>query len=334
MSYQKTIWVNEVVENPKNYEIDDGTQVDEVTITRKPGSISQVGTEVDAEKMNNIEEGIETNETNLNNHIEQKASQANLGHIKVNPENIDPNGLLLFPEALPNGLIVMWSGSINNIPGGWALCDGTNGTPNLRDRFIVGAGGSYSPGSTGGNNSVTLTKSQMPSHKHDGDGFSTSAQPDHAHGPSFSTGTSGSHTHSSGTLSTATSGAHTHGGSTSTTGSHTHAYEDRTALSTGIGILNFEVDQSKNNSFFEVNRDTESAGNHSHSISTTSTGNHSHTVSGSTSPEGGHTHTISGGTTFNGGHSHTIEGETSETGEDQSHENRPPYYALAFIMKV
>lgn len=48
------------------------------------------------------------------------------------------------------GMIMLWSGSIASIPSGWALCDGTNGTPNLRDRFIVGAGSSYAVGATGG----------------------------------------------------------------------------------------------------------------------------------------------------------------------------------------
>ncbi len=41
--------------------------------------------------------------------------------------------------ALPSGAIIMWSGTITSIPLGWQLCDGTNGTPDLRDRFIVGA---------------------------------------------------------------------------------------------------------------------------------------------------------------------------------------------------
>ncbi len=41
--------------------------------------------------------------------------------------------------SVPKGVIVMWSGRIADIPPGWALCDGTNGTPDLRDRFIVGA---------------------------------------------------------------------------------------------------------------------------------------------------------------------------------------------------
>lgn len=52
------------------------------------------------------------------------------------------------PGLVPPGLIVMWSGA--QVPAGWALCDGQNGTPDLRDRFVVGAGGSYAVGATGG----------------------------------------------------------------------------------------------------------------------------------------------------------------------------------------
>lgn len=77
---------------------------------------------------------------------------------------------------VPSGGIIMWSGSIATIPTGWALCDGTNGTPDLTERFIIGAGsndnlsvtgtGAYAVGSTGGANSVTLTIGQMPAHTH------------------------------------------------------------------------------------------------------------------------------------------------------------------------
>ena len=70
------------------------------------------------------------------------------------------------PLIIPPGVIVMWSGSIKNIPSGWALCDGSNGTPDLRDRFIVGAGGSYNVGSRGGQKEVTLTVNQIPPHSH------------------------------------------------------------------------------------------------------------------------------------------------------------------------
>lgn len=52
--------------------------------------------------------------------------------------------------CLPSGLIVMWSGSLSVIPSGWNLCDGTNGTPDLRDRFIAGTSASVDPGLTGG----------------------------------------------------------------------------------------------------------------------------------------------------------------------------------------
>jgi len=51
---------------------------------------------------------------------------------------------------LPAGIILMWSGAIANIPTGWILCDGANGTPNLKNRFIVGAGDTYAVDANGG----------------------------------------------------------------------------------------------------------------------------------------------------------------------------------------
>ena len=77
--------------------------------------------------------------------------------------------------GVPSGVICMWSGLATNIPTGWYLCDGTNNTPDLRNRFVIGATGNYSPGSTGGTTSfsvsgstgaTTLTVGQMPSHTH------------------------------------------------------------------------------------------------------------------------------------------------------------------------
>lgn len=53
-------------------------------------------------------------------------------------------------NAFVAGMIMLWSGSIASIPSGWALCDGSNGTPNLRDRFVVGAGSTYAVNATGG----------------------------------------------------------------------------------------------------------------------------------------------------------------------------------------
>lgn len=57
------------------------------------------------------------------------------------------------------GIIVMWSGSESNIPSGWYLCDGTNGTPDLRGRFILGSNSTHLSGSTGGSTTVTLSGS-------------------------------------------------------------------------------------------------------------------------------------------------------------------------------
>lgn len=51
---------------------------------------------------------------------------------------------------IPVGTITLWFGAIVDIPVGWKLCDGNNGTPDLRDRFVVGAGDSYNPADSGG----------------------------------------------------------------------------------------------------------------------------------------------------------------------------------------
>ena len=51
------------------------------------------------------------------------------------------------------GFICLWSGAVEDIPAGWHLCDGTAGTPDLRDKFIIGAGSTYGVGDTGGSDS-------------------------------------------------------------------------------------------------------------------------------------------------------------------------------------
>lgn len=75
---------------------------------------------------------------------------------------IDPEILTVVGTPLPgggatvdSGVIVMWSGLLINIPSGWVLCDGTNGTPDLRDKFIKGAAPLANPGATGGATSHT-----------------------------------------------------------------------------------------------------------------------------------------------------------------------------------
>ena len=91
----------------------------------------------------------------------------------------------------PSRGIIAFSGTVDQIPAGWALCDGNNGTPDLRDRFIIGAGGTYAVDATGGATSQTATISgntgattldinTMPSHGH---AFSLSPS-DHNSAPS------------------------------------------------------------------------------------------------------------------------------------------------------
>jgi hypothetical protein len=64
------------------------------------------------------------------------------------------------------GLICLWRGEVSTIPTRWQLCDGTNDTPDLRDKFIVGGGGGYTPGSKGGSINSKLTLENIPSHSH------------------------------------------------------------------------------------------------------------------------------------------------------------------------
>ena len=85
--------------------------------------------------------------------------------------------LRLLNAVVPAGGILLWSGSIATVPQGWNLCDGTNGTPNLTDRFVVGAGLTYAVGATGGGGTITLTSDQMPAHTH----VATVTDPGHNH---------------------------------------------------------------------------------------------------------------------------------------------------------
>ena len=68
--------------------------------------------------------------------------------------------------TVPIGGIIMWSGALNNIPSGWVLCDGRNGTPNLCDKFVLGAGGRYAVSAQGGAEAVTLELKHIPPHAH------------------------------------------------------------------------------------------------------------------------------------------------------------------------
>lgn len=69
-------------------------------------------------------------------------------------------------SSIPQGTILSWFGQLANIPSGFAVCDGKNGTPDLRNRFIVGAGDAYKLSDIGGEDAVKLEPSQTSSHYH------------------------------------------------------------------------------------------------------------------------------------------------------------------------
>jgi len=121
-------------------------------------------------------------------------------------------------RALVAGIIIIWSGAIVDIPGGWQLCNGTNGTPDLRGRFVVGAGSTYAVDASGGSaakdlaHSHTLTIDSGGSHTHT---ISTNSENAHVHTASDDVGTgeaAGNKLRSSlpGTPSTVGTITHTH----------------------------------------------------------------------------------------------------------------------------
>ena len=96
------------------------------------------------------------------------------GHVEIGnhySSNID-NTASGLNGPVPSGGIIMWNGLSTSIPDGWKLCDGTNGTPNLSGRFIVGIGSngesSYSLGDNNGEDFHQLTVNEMPRHNHGG----------------------------------------------------------------------------------------------------------------------------------------------------------------------
>ena len=68
------------------------------------------------------------------------------------------------PGTIPVGGIILWSGE--TIPDGWAICNGSQGTPDLQSKFVLAAGGDYKLGETGGQGEYSLTIANIPAHKH------------------------------------------------------------------------------------------------------------------------------------------------------------------------
>lgn len=177
-------------------------------------------------------------------------------------------------SALPVGCIALWQGTIASIPTGWQLCDGTNGTPDLRDRFIVGAGSTYAVGAVGGESTVTLSSPQLPEHTHPAPPATVGNNP-------------APHNHASTTSSTAA--AHNHPINANVTSTNNANYN------TGPGQ-------------FSSRSSTLTATQPAHPSSI--------------GPAGAHNHTA------------TVSLSNSPAVATTEHENRPPYYALAFIKEM
>lgn len=176
----------------------------------------------------------------------------------------------------PVGGIILWSGAVATIPAGWALCNGANGTPDLRSKFVVGAGSTYSVGAGGGSTHITEV-------------------PKHSHSFSGNTGNAGSHTHE---VSVGSGGSHSH-----------RVYRHK--------VRDFERFGSSEYDVLMISETTEENEDRKPTGYTTNAGSHSHTASANAA----------------GSHSHSVSGTTGNTG-DTSVETLPPYYALAYIMKV
>jgi len=131
--------------------------------------------------------------------------------------------------TIPTGMISLWYGSIGSVPSGWYLCDGSNGTPDLRDRFVIGAGSSYSVGATGGSANHTLTTAEMPTHTHN----ATSVVTDPGHFHNFQVAGSGT-----GNPSNQNAGSSSASTGTKTTGITVTTTNDTAGSSSSFSILN------------------------------------------------------------------------------------------------
>lgn len=211
--------------------------------------------------------------------------------------NVDMSGKVY--EAghvlLPPGIIAMWAGTVALVPAGWRLCDGTAGTPDLRDRFIVGAGGSYAPGLTGGSATASGTTSASGAYSPG----STGAAGVHAHG-----NTTSAHVL---TLSEIPGHSHT---ATVTDPGHYHPY--------GAGFGPVGVGGIGGGSGFGVNSANTDGRFTDISVALSTDGGglgHAHTIGA----DGDHVHSIPSAPN----HTHTVTVVTM-----------PPFMALCFIMKT
>jgi hypothetical protein len=130
-------------------------------------------------------------------------------------------------NGVPTGAIILWSGSIATIPSGWVLCNGSNGTPDLRDRFVICAGGTYAVAATGGNADATLV-----SHTHTA--TSSVVDPGHAHTFLIGPRLGGSYSYPSNSDSAASNGVGTNSNTTGITVTTTNSTEGSSATGANL----------------------------------------------------------------------------------------------------
>lgn len=132
-------------------------------------------------------------------------------------------------DVLPRGIIMLWSGSSASIPVGWALCNGASSTPDLRNKFIIGAGSTYAVAATGGSANAIVV-----SHTHSlSASASTVSNGNHAH--TFALGNNNSDAGSPASASNGT--VITPVQTTNVAGAHTHTLTGNTD-STGVTGVN------------------------------------------------------------------------------------------------
>ena len=249
-------------------------------------------------------------------------------------------------EGIPAGVIVMWGGLLANIPTGWALCDGQNGTPDLRSKFIKGA--SAEPGATGG----ALTHSHA---SHSNLVHSGAAVGDHAYTPqgtnsggavSAHSGTAvaahADHTHGAGTIAVANHADHTH----NYTQVPNHVHVQTVNSATTGGLSGYTPDTSSNTGVASGYSTQNPTGGVATAVTLGANSTLSHSVSGNTgNPSTILSHAVTqpndhvftqptfSGTQANLTHSVTQPNDHTISAHDTvNHE--PPFYALAFIQKL
>lgn len=215
------------------------------------------------------------------------------------------NTEFVMANGVPVGGVIMWWGAANEVPDGWVICDGENGTPDMRGRFPIGASDKYTRGSTGGYEDATLVE-----HNHGG-----------------RTGTQdANHTHSG---NTASAGAHIHDVTVESGGAHTHSGSTSSATVQGTSTNRTITYDGKPNSSERTQATIASRTAHSHTHTVTVNSGGAHTHSASSASAGAHTHSFSTGNESQN-HRHSI----SSSGESAKGKNMPPYKSLHFIMRV